>query len=131
MKFSELPQNTQNDLIDQQHNLYKSWYTNNSRHITFTNKEGTRYFTAHRKSLSGKYSSFDGGSQWIIKYGKVGWSSYTDPMGGTKYEMCKSNRVLFGKSTNGTIIPKTVNTKKEVLEIAKNIGTLIIDKIWD
>lgn len=46
-------------------------------------------------------------------------------MGQKTYYWVKSNKT-FGKSSNGTIIPTKVGTKKEVLEIAKNIGILVI-----
>ena len=126
MKFSELHQDIQQDLRNQQSTLYKDWYCNDAYHILFTNKEGTRYFSAYRKSLAGQYGIFGGGSQWIIKYGQISWKIDKDPMGGKEYSWCKSSKT-FGKSLNGTEIPKTVNTKKEVMSIVESIGTLITE----
>ena len=119
MKFSDLPQEIQNQLKQDRLDLYKQ-NVNTPYNITIYNREGTRYLTAYRKTLSSSFGPFGGGSQWLIRCGKVGFRSSRDPLGGIIYELCKGQ--CFNKSSNGTIIPSTLNTKKEVMELIKNIG---------
>lgn len=118
--LSDLPEDIQSKLRGQRLKLKDEWYQNDSYNICFVNNEGTRYFRATRKALSGQYGPFGGGSQWIISYGKILFGVGQVIMGIPQYEWKKSG--IMSKSKNGTIIPKVVNTKKEALEIAKSIG---------
>ena len=62
-----------------------------------------------------------GGSEWTLQYGCIGFSRKKQVMG-YDYELCRGK--TYSKSANGTIIPASVKTKKEVLSIAKAIGIL-------
>lgn len=130
MTLNDLDIETRNRLVKMRNELSKTWKENSAYRICFTNPEGTRYFSAIRKVISwnddkGHYMPFGGGSYWQIKYGKIKWTTEKDPIGGKVYLWVKS-RETFSKSANSTIIPKEVKTKKEVLEIAKKIGSLVM-----
>lgn len=130
MTLNDLNIEVKNQLIEERKQLCNKWKENSAYRICFTNPEGTRYFLAIRKVLpwnddKGHYMSFGGGSYWQIRYGKIKWATEKDPIGGKVYLWVKS-RETFSKSANGTNIPNEVKTKKEVLEIAKNIGILIM-----
>lgn len=130
MTLNDLDFDIKNKLVEQRKELCSKWKKNDSYNICFTNEEGTRYFRATRVVSSwnddkGNYMPFGGGSCWKIRYGKIKWATEKDPLGGTVYSWVQS-RETFSKSVNGTVIPNEVKTKKEVLEIAKQIGTLKI-----
>jgi hypothetical protein len=126
MKLQDLPQEIQGRLNAERVLLSKCWYKNDSYHITLVSEDGRRFFTAVRKqspycNSKGAYMPFGGGSEWHLAYGVVQFDYETEPMGnGKKYFWTKGK--TYGKSANGTVIPKKVNTKEEVLEIAKQIG---------
>ena len=122
--LSELPVEIQDKLKAERVSLYKTWKRNDAYHICFTNLEGTRYFLATRKSVPSYVSDrpFGGGSYWVVRYGKILWSSKPSPVGTILYEYFWKKGQCFGKAQNGTIIPNHVATKKEVLEIAKAVG---------
>ncbi len=127
-KLSELQEEVQNSLREERLHLCETWKRNDAYHICFTNQDGTRYFQATRISVPHATSgmSFGGGSYWKITYGKILWDRRKAPMGNLyEYFWMRSNKI-FGKSANETIIPKKVNSKKEVIEIAKAIGTLVM-----
>ena len=131
MLLSELDQKVQEQLLSERAELSTKWYKNTPYEVSFTNLEGTRYFTAVRKQDpwnddKGNYMPYGGGSRWHICYGKILWSTGKDPFGGKTY-FWKRTSQLFAKSSNGTVIPQSVATKKEVIEIAKRIGILVID----
>lgn len=124
MKFSELPIEVQKDLKNQQAALAKK-RINNSYKILLYNESGTRYFWARRHQAhwhdsKGNYLPFGGGSSWSVRYGRVQFRRYKSPLGTDEVELVKGNS--FGRSLNGTVIPKEVKTKAEVLAIAKQIG---------
>ena len=124
MKFSELPVETQ-DRLNKERNLLKNKCINEAYTIYFTNQDGTRYFYAKRRSIDwsndkGAYMPFGGGTYWIVRYGAIQFERYKDPLGGIDFRWCDGK--TYGKSVNGTIIPKTLNTKKEVMELVKAIG---------
>jgi hypothetical protein len=126
--LTELQEEVQKALLEERLHLYETWKKNDAYHICFTNQEGTRYFRADRISLPHSTSgmSFGGGSYWKITYGKILWDIKRAPMGDLcEYFWMRSNKI-FGKSANGTIIPKRVDSKKEVIEIAKAIGILVM-----
>lgn len=131
MTLSELPQTIQDELIAKRKELHNTWKRNDSYHILFTNEEGTRYFQADRISEcytdnKGNYMPFGGGSYWKITYGKILWNRRKQPMGCEYDYYWTTSSSTFSKSKNGTIIPKTLSKKSEVLELAKRIGTLKI-----
>ena len=89
------------------------------------NPEGTRYFRARRCCRSwmddkGHYMPFGGGTYWSVAYGAVQFRATRNPLGQKEYELCDGKR--YAKSANGTTIPETVETKKEVLRILADIG---------
>lgn len=124
MKFSELAKEVQERLIKERNNLH-SKNINTSYEVLVYNEAGTRFFNARRVQGSwqdnrGNYMPFGGGSKWNIKYGEVGWRSFRNPVGEVDAELCMGR--LFGKSSNGTQIPKSVGSKKEVLALINQIG---------
>lgn len=130
MMLDDLDIDIKNSLLESRKNLCSEWKENTAYRVCFTNPEGTRYFMAVRCCISwaddkGNSMPFGGGTYWKITYGKILWKTGRDVMGQKTYYWVKSNKT-FGKSSNGTIIPTKVGTKKEVLEIAKNIGNLVI-----
>lgn len=119
MKFSELPQETQDFLKLQQSLLHKKCI-NNAYHVLLYNEKGTRYFYARRMSVASNWASFGGGSYWKVSYGAIEFRATKNPIGELDYELCDGR--TFGKSVNGTVIPKQLATKKEVIAIAQQIG---------
>lgn len=129
MLLTDLEQNIQNHLRNERELLHLNWYRNTPYEVLFTNHEGTRYFYARRHQShwnddKGHSMPFGGGSEWRITYGKILWTTSKNPAGGKDYFWVQSSQI-FGKSTNGTVIPSKVATKREVLAIAHSIGTLI------
>lgn len=132
MLLTDLEQSVQDQLRNERESLYSTWFRNTPYEVLFTNKEGTRYFNAIRKQAwwndnKGHAMPFGGGSEWHIFYGKILWTTRKNPVGGKDYYWTQSSQI-FGRSTNGTVIPRTVATKREVLAIAKAIETLIINQ---
>ena len=129
MTLQELPQEIQNELNAKRANLYKDWFQNDAWNVVFTNKEGTRYFSAYRRNDFGQFNAGKWATQgwWEVRYGKILWDAnvHRNPLGEceTEYFWKRTNKI-FGKSANGTEIPREVHTKAEVLEIAKKIGIL-------
>lgn len=135
--LQDLPEDIRERLQAERAELHNKWKTNTSYNIMFTNVEGTRYFAAHRRcigwyDLKGHSMPFGGGTYWEIQYGAIKWKMTRHPLYDNYHNFddydydWMLSRQLFGKSTNGTIIPAKVGAKKEVLEIAKAIGTLDI-----
>lgn len=125
MKFSDLPIEIQQQLNCERLNL-RNRSINSAYEVLLYNQLGTRYFHARRHQNSwyddkGNYMSFGGGSEWTLQYGCIGFSRKKQVMG-YDYELCRGK--TYSKSANGTIIPTSVKTKKEVLSIAKAIGIL-------
>lgn len=130
MIIKDLAIEIKNELLKQRQELHVLWRKNNAYHVCFTNKEGTRYFTAERICMSwsdnkGHYMPFGGGTYWQIKYGRIKCAAGKDIMGEPTYQWIKSKEI-FSKSLNGTDIPKEVKTKNDVIKIAKQIGTLVM-----
>ena len=127
MKLSELPQDIQDQLKEERKQLYIKWRRNTSHEVCFTDKEGTRYFYASRKLDNptpgmGCYGS----STWYIRYGKILWGTRELGWGFDPIYEWRCTGQIFGKSANGTEIPRWVKSKKEVMAIIKAIGTLEI-----
>ena len=119
MKFNELPIETQQRLKEERAKLSVK-IINNAYEVLLYNQEGTRFLSARRHQSSWQdekvnYMPFGGGSEWTIRYGCVGFARKKQVIG-YDYELVCGN--LYSKSSNGTIIPNTVKTKKEVLTIA-------------
>lgn len=125
MKISELPAEVQERLAKERRALAKK-KVDTPYEIELYNADGTRYFRARRVQHAwgddkGNSMPFGGGSHWTVTYGAVQARSYRSPMGTMEYELSLGK--TFGRSANGTVIPKAVATKREVLDIAKAIGS--------
>ena len=123
MHFTELPQEVQETLAMAKSRLHLK-QVNTAYEVLRYNKNGTRYFHARRVQGSwqgnGVYMPFGGGSKWTIKYGEIGFKTHRNPFGGIDAELGMGR--IFGKSANGTIIPQSVGTKREVLALIAQIG---------
>ena len=124
MKLNELPSKVQERLSRERIELFDHC-VNTPYLIHLYNEDGTRYLSARRCCMAwgdnkGNYMPFGGGSYWTIQYGVVQFHRYVNPVGEIEYELCDGK--TYGKSVNGTIIPRRVETKKEVIDIIKNIG---------
>lgn len=124
MKFSELSIDVQERLNENRKALVKQ-NTNTAYRICLYNADGTRYFSARRVCQSwqdnkGHYMPFGGGTSWVIYYGCVQIKSMRNPMGQIDYELC--NGKTYGKSANGTIIPTSLPSKKDVIDLINAIG---------
>ena len=87
---------------------------NKCREVRFYNPSGTRCFWAY-KALGEK--------KWYIHYGKVVISQQSNG----QYILTMSQSQMYNQSANGTIIPKKLESRNQVMELVKNIGTLIIN----
>lgn len=126
MKFSELPIEVQEKLNAERLDL-RNHQINNKYEVLLYNPSGTRYFHARCRQNSwqdnkGNYLPFGGGSEWEVKYGFTGFIREKQIIG-YDYRIAKGK--TYSKSANGTIIPSTVKTKKEVILLAHKIGNLI------
>lgn len=124
MKFSELPKQVQEKLTKDKEDLYLK-KINISYEVLVYNEAGTRFFNARRNQSSwqdnnGNYMPYGGGSKWTIKYGEMVFRTCRNPFGEIDAELRMGK--TFGKSSNGTVIPKSVGTKKEVLALIAQIG---------
>lgn len=125
MKLSELPEEIQHELRTNKPQFIKEHTWNNSYHLCLINKNGTRYFRADRICLMSKWAAFGGGSYWKIHYGCVVWTQGHTPFGDPYYHWklsCKAYGSV--QMSNGSVIniPRYLDTKKEVIEIARKIG---------
>lgn len=128
MKLSELPTEVQQQLSQQRGELHRK-RINTAYRVELYNADGTRYFQAIRRCKSwsddkGNYMPFGGCTYWDIRYGAVQWAIRKDPLGGKAYELCNGKQ--YGKSANGTEIPKSLSTKNEVLALVNRIGIFIL-----
>ncbi len=123
MKISELPAEIQERLAKDRQALAKK-KVDTPYEVELYNADGTRYFRARRVQHAwgddkGNAMPFGGGSHWSVAYGAVQASRYRSPIGTVEYDLGLGK--TFCRSDNGTVIPKAVATKKEVLDIAKAI----------
>lgn len=121
MKFNELPTDVQVRLAQERTELHKTWYKNTPRMIKLANADGTRFFYAER------ISGFDGyrstGDYWKLHYGVIQFSKErTNNPFEYEFEWKWKMGKCYAKTANGTVIPKTVDKKKDVLTIVKAIG---------
>ena len=124
MRFSELPTKVQETLTKEKGLLHLN-QINTSYEVLVYNETGTRFFNARRIQSSwqdnnGNYMPYGGGSKWTIKYGEMGFRTCRNPFGEIDAELRMGK--TFGKSKNGTVIPNSVATKKEVLALIDQIG---------
>ena len=123
MRFTDLPQQVQDALTSEMSHLHLK-QVNTAYDVLVYNKTGTRFFHAKRVQSSwqgnGAYMPFGGGSVWTIEYGEMGFRSCRNPFGELDAELRMGK--TFGKSKNGTVIPKSVGTKREVLALIAEIG---------
>ncbi|MBP7856835.1 MAG: hypothetical protein KAZ98_03055 [Prevotella sp.] len=124
MKFNELPTDVQ-DQLNAEREKIKNKSVNTPYVVHIYNADGTRYFYARRVSepwsdTKGNYMPFGGGSHWKLTYGAVQFEGYKNPVGERDYRLCDGK--TYGKSANGTVIPRVLGSKKEVLSIIKQIG---------
>ena len=130
MTLNELPQEVQDKLNEMRSHLHETEKVNGAYHIILVNKEGTRYFVARRCCIGwvdkrkGHTNTmpFGGGTYWKLQYGPVMWDRRKNPVGEWDYYWCVPSSKRYAKSINGVEIPSRVDTKKEVLAIAKAIG---------
>ena len=123
MKFSELPKQVQETLTKEKGLLHLK-KINTPYEVLVYNETGTRFFNARRVQSpwldNGNYMPFGGGSKWTIKYGEMVFCTCRNPFGEIDAELRMGK--TFGKSKNGTVIPQSVATKKEVLALIDQIG---------
>lgn len=120
MKFSELKEEYQQDLIKQIDKLVS--VIHNTPYVVDAYTK-TRHFYAIRTAIGwcddkGHYMPFGGGFYWKVIYCSLGFVRRLDPFGGLYYE------IVDGKQFNrkGDVIIENKATKKEVLELAKQLG---------
>lgn len=123
MNFSELPQEVQDKLNRERKELCKKNH-NTPYEVVLYNEDGTRYFHARRcckvwADTKGHYMPFGGGTYWTVRYGAVQFKNERQVIG-REYVLCDGK--LYNRSKNGTEIFPEVETKKEVIAIAKAIG---------
>lgn len=124
MKISELPIEVQNQLAEERKALANK-VSHDGYSVMLYNADGTRYFSARRYQRmwandKGAYMPFGGGSYWKVLYGCVQFAKFKNPVGEWDYHLIDGK--TYGKSANGTVIPSQVETKKDVMAIAKAIG---------
>ncbi len=122
--FDELPVNVQKRLNEEREEL-KGKVFNTPYRVHLCSIDGRRYFYARRCCMSwgddkGHSMPFGGGTYWVLSYGAIQFRRVRTPAGTWDYELCDGK--TFGRSANGTVIPQTVETKKEVRAIIKSIG---------
>lgn len=120
MKFSELKKEYQQDL-NQQIDKLVSIVRNTPYVVNVYTK--TRHFYARRVAKSwkddkGNYMPFGGGSYWKVIYCSLGFARRLDPFGGIYYEIVDDKQF----TRKGDVIIENKATKKEVLELAKQLG---------
>ena len=123
MHYTDLPKEVQETLAEAKGRLHLK-KINTAYEVLVYNETGTRFFNARRVQSSwqgnGNYMPFGGGSKWTIKYGEMGFRTYRNPVGEIDAEICMGR--IFGKSSNGTVVPKSVSTKKDVMALIAQIG---------
>ena len=96
---------------------------NNSENIFFQKQNG-RFFKAIREHENAIRGCGSTGGYWTIRYGSCRhWGFSKDPFGGY-YPDVKDKYYSALKKDSGEliIIPSSVHTKKETLELAKKLG---------
>lgn len=122
---SQLPQEYQDQLAKMRSELKDE---NTPFAITLHSKNGRVAFYARRcqhaweNHRTGNRLNFGGGSYWTIVCCPIQWRPRKDLMGGGfSLELCDGPRYgKYGKDDKA--IPRQLATKKEVLELAREIG---------
>lgn len=120
MKFSELEKKHQEDLMQQIDKLVS--VVRNTPYLVDVYSK-TRHFYATRVCRSwnddkGHYMPFGGGSYWKVVYCSLAFSRRIDPFGGIYYEIVNGKQF----ASKGDVIVENKGTKKEVLELARQLG---------
>lgn len=120
MKFNELKEEYQQDLMLQIDKLVNT--ARNTPYVVNVYTK-TRHFYARRvcKCWSddrGNYMPFGGGSYWKVIYCSLGFARRIDPFGGIYYEIVDGKQF----ASKGDVIVENKGTKKEVLELARQLG---------
>lgn len=120
MKFSELKEEYQQDLIQQIDKLVS--IVRNTPYVVNVYTK-TRHFYARRVVKSwndgkGNYMPFGGGSYWKVTYCNLCFARRLDPFGGIYYEIVDGKQF----ASKGNVIVENKGTKKEVLELARQLG---------
>lgn len=118
--FNDLSADAKRDL----HKLFSelSYTTKNEPYeILAFNKGTTRFFHAVRRTVSSDKlnMAFGGGSFWTISYGEVG-VYYKRDLAGDLYGDYGFGRTFGAK--NGITIPKTLDTKSEVISLMQSLS---------
>lgn len=119
--FDDLTQEAKQDFFNECKRLSFS-VVNSAYEVRLYNKKSNRCFIAIRQVVaSDKLNlAFGGGSFWKVSYNEVQFKIKSDISGELYAETCIGKS--FSKSTNGTEICSSLNTKAEVIELAKAIG---------
>lgn len=132
-KISELPQELQERLAKEKSGLYRTWHQNDAYHVCFTDKVGKFYIYAKRDNGFRLWSRCAGVNGWYIKFGKVQCKhGYDVNVIGERteyYRWVKGTTYLKFIKADGTLveIPQVVSTKKELMDIVKQLGIFEID----
>ena len=105
---------TLSKINEQRASLCTKKMINKCREVRFYNQQGTRCFWAY-KSI--------GMRKWNVRYGKVVIAQQSNG----KYALTMSKATEFSQSANGTIIPRTLQSRTQVMELAESIGILVIN----
>ena len=115
--FWEYSKEMRNKLLKDKESLCKTALINNDMELRFYNEEGTRCFWAQRKSNPLTRTDF-----WYVSYGLV--SLIEDSEGNPLWY--QNRAALYRKAGNGTEIPFKVDTREQALELARQIGKLVM-----
>ena len=119
--FDDLTQEAKKDFFNDLKGLSFS-SVNEAYEVRLYNKKANRVFIAKRTCVASDSlnMAFGGGTFWKLYYSEVQYKIQSDLAGDLYATTCTGKS--FGKSSNGTIIPSSVNTKSEVISIAQSIG---------
>ena len=123
--FEDLTPEAKQDFFNECKRLSFS-VVNTAYEVRLYNKKSNRCFIATRQVVaSDKLNmAFGGGSFWKVKYSEVQYKIKRDLAGDLYAETCIGKS--FGRSSNGTEIYSSCNTKAEIIELAKAIGVFNI-----
>lgn len=116
MKVKELPQEIQ-DLIAKERSELSD--INNYRLVLLYDKTKRIFFMAKRQWTSGPRHAYDGIQYWSVCCGKV-VVKHTQKFGVDEYHIVKKK--CFNTYGDGKSIPSVLQTKQEVIALAKDMG---------
>lgn len=120
----DIPQELIDHLKEKKKQL--QWYRNDSWNISLLNDKHNRYFLCRRRNgfkADVRFtSSLD--CYWEVYYGEVQWKFTKNVIGDLEVVWFRGKRFNRKKNPDGTIveIPNMVTTKKEALQLAKELG---------